>query len=275
MANELKVYENNILSWSRTLKSAQPRWNKEQLAKFQRLAVESARNNPSLLSCEPQSILECLTSAAAAGLYIGGGLQEADLVPYGNKCTLIKRYKGEVKLARAADPDLKVIESGVVYEGDHFEWQEGRTPVLAHIPSGEDDPNKLTHAWALARYSDGACTQKVLTRSQIEKRRQNSKSGKSQSSPWHTWYAEMAAKTAVKGLMKLLPLSATYAAIDEFEDTGVVSAEVRTHLEREIPGGPKPAGNGEQTSGTAKVREAVSKIVEEFNGTIEDGGGDT
>lgn len=169
-----------------------------------KIALSATARTPTLLACEPQSLLLAVMQSAELGLEPGGLLGESYLVPFKGKVQLIPGYKGLIKLARNSG-DLKTIEAHVVREKDTFDVEFGLENKLVHKPCLTGDPGEMVCVWAIARYKDGAYQVEVMTRSEIDAIRGRSQAA--ESGPWVTDYAEMAKKTVLKRLLKTAPLS--------------------------------------------------------------------
>jgi len=68
-----------------------------------------------------------------------------------------------------------------------------------------DSDGRVTHVYAVARLKDGGIQREVMTTAEVEKIRKKSRAG--QSGPWKEHWDEMAKKTVIRRLVKLLPIS--------------------------------------------------------------------
>lgn len=191
------------------------------------LALLQVAQTPALQQCDPKSIIQAVFTAAALGLEVGGPIAHAYLVPYGKRCQLIPGYKGLAELARRSGVISK-IEARLVYNGDVFEVGYGTNPHITHQPGlrDSDKDSDVAHVYAVAFLKDGTQQFEVMTRAQIEAIRGRSKSGNS--GPWVTDWPEMAKKTVVKRLLKLLPMTPEMASAVELDnrmETGKVNVE--------------------------------------------------
>lgn len=163
-----------------------------------------------LRACTPESLIASLMKCSQYGLEPDG--RHAHLIPYGKECQLIFDYKGLVALVRRSG-EVKTIHADVVYEGDEFSYCYGTGAHLRHKPTLE--PGKRGEA--IAAYSfvvsaTGEESFEVLSIDDIEAVRDSSqgyqyaKQNKKQT-PWDTYFAEMAKKTAFRRHTKWLPLS--------------------------------------------------------------------
>lgn len=185
-----------------------------------RVVMNCVTRTPQLRMCTTVSIFRSVMQAAELGLEPGSALGEAYLVPYKDNCQLIPGYRGLVTLARRSG-EISNIWAEVVYEGDEFKANFGLHPDLVHIPAFQSqDPAKITHAYACARFRTGETQFVVMHRTEVERIRNRAAS---RSGPWMTDYAEMAKKTACKRLCKMLPMSVEMAKavkLDNAHETG-------------------------------------------------------
>jgi recombination protein RecT len=182
---------------------------------------------PKLLECDPVSLFKSLIQCASLGLEPNTALGQAYLIPFKNTkenrtdVQLIIGYKGFLGLARRSG-ELQSISSQCVYEGDDFDFELGTSEHLKHVPKGETDTKKITHAYAVAHFKGGGYAFEVMTKSQVDKIRSGSKAGNY--GPWKDHYPQMARKTAIRRLMNYLPLSiddmARAVAIDGQNEAG-------------------------------------------------------
>lgn len=228
--------------------------------RFARLVLSAVKSTPQLMECfateqGQMSVLLAAMQLATVGLEPNTATQDAWITPRRQRGVMEAQatigYRGLLKLARRSG-DIKTVYAEVVRDGDDFTWSRGLdTDTLAHIP-GDDDTRPLTHAYAVVRYTNGGNDFVVLTRRQIERRRDMSDSWRNekarQYSPWSQWTEAMWCKTALRDLAKRMPLTAqaaTALAGDEHPltidaDTGIIPATV-SHDE-ETPAIEPPAG---------------------------------
>lgn len=116
--------------------------------RMSRLAVTAFSTTPKLQECEPKSIVASIMTAGQMGLEIGVNGQ-GFLVPYGKTCTFVPGWKGLVDLVSRSG--RATVWTGAVFQGDHFDYALGDAPFVKHKPGDEDDPEKLTHVYAVGR----------------------------------------------------------------------------------------------------------------------------
>jgi len=239
-----------------------------------KIVLGAAMRNPTLLQCEPNSVLRSVIQSVELGLEPGGALGEAHLVPFWNnkktcyECQLIIDYKGIAALMYRSGL-IDFITAEVVYEGDEFEYELGLDPKLRHVPMDETiDPKAITHAYMVVGIKGGARSFRVMTRRAIERiRNEFSATGKDTAKygpkgPWVDHYAEMAKKTVLKGGSKLLPKSIEVARLVQFDDaaeTGDWSA-IDFDSPDALPENAEAVGST-TTSQVSKTSDAIKKAV--------------
>jgi len=198
-----------------------------------RVAMTTIQKNPDILDCSTRSILAAVVEACQLGLTVDGVLGHGYLVPYkpkGQPFAIAQfqiGYRGFIHLAwRSAS---MVVAADIVHQNDLFDFEDGTTPWLKHKKLLDGDRGKAKAIWAVARATDGQHLQVVLTVGEVEKVQNQAQSGGSRFSPWNTHWDEMAKKTAVRRLAKMLPISEELqraAVTDEYKDAQVIDAQV-------------------------------------------------
>lgn len=165
-------------------------------------AIQAIRGNDKLQKCDEQSIKNAIVNVALTGATLNPVLQQAYLIPRKGKCCLDFSYRGLCKIAVDSD-SVYDIDATAVFEGDDFYYEMGLQPVLNHIPRMHDDDKdkKVIAVYAIATLHHGIKKFVVLDREKIERARKSSL----YDAVWSAHYDEMAKKTAVKLLYKLLP----------------------------------------------------------------------
>ena len=171
------------------------------------------RQNPMLLACTPESLVEVIIRTAQLGLDLAIP-NHVHVVPYGNEATFQIGYQGLIELARRSG-EIKTISARPVFEGDDFRWSYGLTDELVHRPSdGPQDWDHLTHVYMVAKFTGGGHHFGVMTKEQIEDHRdryakglEKKTRGGDYTSPWKTAPIVMALKTIIRQEWKWLPVS--------------------------------------------------------------------
>ena len=193
------------------------------------VAMLNMERVPKLLSCTTTSVMRCILQSAELGLEPGGALGLAYMIPYGNEATLIVGYKGLMQVAYRSGI-VAAIHAFCVFEGDHFEYEEGLHTIIKHRPQedrGARLPENMTHVVAIIHMKGSSVPlYAVLTREEVNAVRNRSKA--KADGPWGTDFLEMAKKTALRRAMKYAPMTAqlsTAMALDSYaegETGGVV-----------------------------------------------------
>lgn len=186
-----------------------------------RVVVTSLRRVPALMQCHTASLVSCIFQAAQLGLEVDNGLGHAYLIPFGKECTLIIGYKGMIDLARRSG-QVSTIKAVAVHDGDQFEHEEGLDPKLVHKPKANNHKSPITHVYAVCKLRDGTSQFEVMSLEQVKEIQASSRSGKS--GPWIKNFEEMAKKTVIRRLFKMMPVSIEIqraVAVDEQQDSGV------------------------------------------------------
>lgn len=116
--------------------------------RMSRLALTAFSTTPALQNCEHKSIAASIMTASTLGLEIGVNGQ-GFLIPYGKNCQFVPGWKGLVDLVSRSG--RATVWTGAVFQGDEFDYALGDTPFIRHRPGDEDDPELLTHVYAVGR----------------------------------------------------------------------------------------------------------------------------
>ena len=191
-----------------------------------RIALTEIRKVPTLAKCDQTSFLGAIMQCAQLGLEPGGALGHAYLLPFENRkkgiteVQFIVGYRGMIDLARRSG-QIVSLTARTVHENDEFSYQYGLNEDLKHVPA-TGDRGALQYVYAVAKLKDGGVQFEVMSRSDVDKVRAQSKAGNY--GPWQTHYDEMAKKTVIRRLFKYLPVSielATAVTMDEKADAGL------------------------------------------------------
>lgn len=198
-----------------------------------RACVQLAISQDSSLLSEdarPSLILACM-QAASDGLLLDK--RQAALVCYrgreGTTVQYMPMVAGVLRLIRNSGL-VSTIGAWTVYDGDEFSYSLGLDPTLQHRPTLGDRGRAICH-YAVAKLKDGSVQFLVYTEADIAKRRTVSRS---KTGPWQSWYEEMAQKTVLRGLCKMLPSSRDIdIVIDRMDvdtDLSIAPAPARSSL---------------------------------------------
>jgi len=211
-----------------------------------RVALTACVQNPALLNCTRESLMQATLQSASLGLMPDGVMGQAYLLPYGDKATFQIGYQGLIELAYRTDRIAGII-ADVVHEKDKFEFhREVERDVFQHRPyEGDDDPGAVTHAYCIIRRKDGTASVTVLPKSKIEKEHRAHSRAKN-AGPWVGHWSAMARKTAILVALKYEQKSTELAkavAIEERTEAGIeIPAEEAQILDAvEVKAEPQPS----------------------------------
>lgn len=247
-----------------------------------RIALVARAKTPLLMKCSKESILTSLMQAAEMGLEPNTPLQHAALVPRRNRRTgmyeaqFMAMYRGLIELGRR-NGVLRTARAVPIYTCDEYNITEGLTHTIEHKPKFDHadfgDPGKVIMVYAVAQLVGGDTEWTYMTAMQIRRIQNRSPAGKD--GPWVTDWEEMAKKTVLRRLFKLLPMSTALAKameheekVDDFDLTAVAEAAAASAEEEAddnvIPLQPGAAGEIEapKDSGT-ELAEALKKKSKE------------
>lgn len=180
--------------------------------RLMRVCLTELRRNPTLQRCDPTSFLGAVVTAASLGLEPGSALGQCYLIPYGKEVNFQIGYRGQIDIARRSG-NIVSISARCIYEGDDFEIEYGTDEKLTHVPRFKSD--KILFVYAVAQLKDGGTQFEVMSTEAIERhRKQYSKSA----NVWNTAWDEMAKKTLVRRLFKMLPTSIEIATAFDAEE---------------------------------------------------------
>lgn len=197
-----------------------------------RVAMTSIQRTPDLLKCDPISLVAAVIQSSQLGLEPDGILGHAYLVPFRNtkknrmEVQFIPGYKGLIDLARRSG-QVNRISAHVVYENETFTMEYGTKEILEHKPLPPSTRGDRKGVYAVAVLNDGSPHFEWLWNEEIEAIKRQSKAVNF--GPWKTHEDEMIRKTAIRRLVKYLPLSvelAKAAAVDELVDAGISTQEL-------------------------------------------------
>lgn len=191
--------------------------------RFIRVALTEIRKSRQLQQCDPVSVCSAVMQAAQLGLEFGSSLGQIYLIPYGQECTLMVGYRGYIALLQRSGA-IKSMSATAVYEGDFFEYEFGLEPKLVHRPCGKQ--TNLVFVYAIATLQDGTKQFEVMSREAVEYNRDTFSRGKN-SDAWKKSFDEMAKKTAIRRLIKMLPITPEVADALSADEPEAIEVENR------------------------------------------------
>lgn len=178
--------------------------------RFLRVALTCVNKTPKLAECSQGSVLSAMMSCASLGIEPDN--RRAYLIPYGKDCQLIISYMGLIELVRRSG-EVASIRAETVCEKDEFAWLNGE---ITHKVDWRNPRGDVQAVYAVCTLKSGESQSCTMTRDEVEAIRKRSKAGGS--GPWVTDWAEMAKKTAIRRLCKLLPFAVEAHEALERED---------------------------------------------------------
>lgn len=173
--------------------------------KFLRVAMTALQQNPGLVNADRTSLFAAIVTSAQLGLLPDAQLGEAYFVPFKGKVTLVPGYRGLLKLARQGD--IGFVEAEMIHENDDTVYVLGDESKFEAIVNWRNRGEPVA-VYAVAKYREGGIAARtVMTIKQVDAIR--AKSQAANGPAWSDNYEEMAKKTALRRLAKLLPLSTT------------------------------------------------------------------
>ena len=219
-SNAITITKDFLESRTESITSMLPEGISEK--KFMAGFYNALYRTPALAACDKTSLLLACMNLAAVGLTPNNPLGLAYLLPYRNnktnreECQAIIGFQGLLHLCRQSG-QIASVEAWAVYDGDVFDYAFGTTPYVHHVP--KNTTKDLTHAYAVVRLTSGAVQFDVMTRAEIDAIKDRSKASKY--GPWVTDYPEMAKKTVLRRITKVLPKSDLLAAAVQMEEAHV------------------------------------------------------
>jgi recombination protein RecT len=170
--------------------------------------------NPALANCTKESLIGAMLTASELGLMPVN--QQVYFIPYFNnkknvmECQLQIGYQGMVDLFYRSDRAISV-DAKAVREKDTFEYDDGLNPTLTYKPCLKGLPGETYGYYAVAKLKDEGIKIVYMTKDEVMIHAKQfckaiDKNGNF-TGPWGTNFDEMAKKTVLKKLFKVLPKS--------------------------------------------------------------------
>jgi recombination protein RecT len=236
--------------------------------RFQRTVITAAQSNHELLTADRQSLLLAVMKCAQDGLLPDG--REAALVIFNNREKIDGRWVSVKKvqyMPMVYGLRKKILQSGQVrditakvvyraeYERGSFLYEEGTEAMLRHKPDlmladEQSTDEEIVAAYSIATYGDGTKSYEVMSRAEINKVRQVSKTGAvgrvydgkpvEPKGPWVEWFGEMAKKTVMRRHAKTLPMSGDLLDVEgrEHDDALLIASSATAALNSQEPDAP-------------------------------------
>lgn len=221
--------------------------------RFIRALVTAAQIDANLLACSFQSLWLACMRACRDGLLPDG--REGAIVAYKEKAQWIPMYQG---LLKKVAPNMKWVTAACVYEGEAFDhWVDENGEHLMHRPSDTFNDRAIVRVYAMGATKGGGGTYiAVLPLAEVNKIRKMSRASR-EDAPWNMWFTEMAKKTALRRLCKLLPIETPLPEDEELiEETPKPALTVAPRERGAAAALDLFAGSPEETSAQAEASTA-------------------
>lgn len=187
-----------------------------------RISVNVIAKVPKVALCNVASLVQSIITFAEWGLQPNPALGLCYLVPYKDVATPMLGYRGMIELGRRSG-FVHDVEARIVREGEKFSVKYGFNPEFEHIPGWDTDQTAIG-VWSMATLKTGGRHLELMSAAQVEKARARSKTPND--GPWATDWEEMAKKTVVRRMMKMLPMTQALAEALEKDDENYIDGEV-------------------------------------------------
>jgi recombination protein RecT len=238
------------------------------IAKFQRVAMTAITMDPALLNADRASLYTSLTKAAQDGLL--PDKREGALVIYKVKkkgldgrdewieaVQWMPMVAGILKKVRQSG-EVASISAHAVYENDEFDYLLGDNEQIHHKPT-HGHPGQIKGAYCIVSLKDGFKVRDYMPWWRIEKAKAAAKT----KYVWDAWPDEMAIKTVIKHIAKVLPQSTDIEAAFERDDTAQFEATAALLGSRqEAPPAPLTAAMLTHQAGDGTLSEENSAATE-------------
>jgi phage RecT family recombinase len=198
----------------------------------------------------PDGLLNAILQAADAGLLIGSAYNHCSIVAFGDELVLMVDYRGIIYQLTRAGALLKTVAE-CVYDGDLFDPELGDSDKIIHKPNWKDerrrdwkwlyDKKNIVGAYAIGWLPLHESPSETLKQGrwcplgEIERAREVSRNKDKPGSPWLLHYPEMAKKTAVRRMAKLITVCGSTDENKEAWDRYNVTIELERSQYREEP----------------------------------------
>lgn len=118
------------------------------------------QNAETLSRCTPESLMHCCARIAQDGLDPSVP-NEASIVPFKGKATVIRGYKGYAKMARRSD-DIQEIDCCEFHELDSLIFEKGSNSTLKHTWAIGADRGAIRGFYAYAKIKSGGCVFEIM-----------------------------------------------------------------------------------------------------------------
>lgn len=217
--------------------------------RFLRTIMTAVQMTPALLGADRRSLVAACMKAAQDGLMLDG--REAALVMFGEHAQYLPMVSGILKKMHQSG-EIRDISVHVVYQQDEFSYEFGDSERIVHRP-GDGERKVPTHVYAIVHTVNGGTYRAVMTAAEVEAIRARSRSGRR--GPWDTHWAEMAKKTIIRRIAKLLPSCADVETMMRHEDEAQLAFADAVARQQE-------AAQGDAPPRLSRLRASLSRATQ-------------
>ena len=171
--------------------------------RFVQNCIAVLQDTKDIEKCKPGSIVRTMIKGAYLGLDFFR--RECYAIPYGDVLNFQTDYKGEIKLAKKYGRNILDIYAKLFQEGDEFEIQINAGVQTLNFKPKPFNDGKVTGVFAVVLFKDGTMKYDTMSVKEVEDVR--NKYSKAANSPgWVKSWGEMAKKTVLRRLCKLIDL---------------------------------------------------------------------
>ena len=210
------IYTNLDSALQRQVSALPDKFNKQRFLQNCMTVLQDGKTDFS--KCEAGTVVRTLLKGAFLGLDFFNG--ECYAIPYGNQCNFQTDYKGEIKVSkRYSSKPINELYAKLVYEGDKLEIGivDGSQKVN-FIPTAFNK-GKLLGVVAICKYTDGSQLYETMSIEEVEQTR-NAYSKAPNSKAWKESFGEMAKKTVLRRLCKMIDLNFDTAEANQAYEDG-------------------------------------------------------
>ena len=227
-----------------------------------RLVLTAFSTSQQLQKCDMKSIAASIMTAGQLGLE--PGINGAGfLVPYGRNCQFIPGWKGLVDLVSRSGRGT--VFTGVIFKDQQYTYTDGaRRDLVIHNETDLDDPDDITHAYAVGWVKDSAMPIIELWRvSKIAKHRDKYNKVGARHYSFRDW--EMyARKVPLLQVLKYMPCSIEVAnaiALSNAADSGRM-ANIENGIVIDMDGAPMQADPHTGEIPPPQIEQQQAEIIE-------------
>ena len=210
------IYTNLDSALQRQVSALPDKFNKQRFLQNCMTVLQDGKTDFS--KCEAGTVVRTLLKGAFLGLDFFNG--ECYAIPYGTQCQFQTDYKGEVKVCkRYSSKPINELYAKLVYEGDKLEIGIVDGSQKVNLIPTAFNKGKLLGVVAICKYTDGSQLYETMSIEEVEQTR-NAYSKAPNSKAWKESFGEMAKKTVLRRLCKMIDLDFDTAEANQAYEDG-------------------------------------------------------